>query len=270
MTIEQLNPLYTFQTFIVGLHNQFAHAGALAVAEALGRTYNPFYIYGGDSETRTHLLHAIGHEIVTRHRQARLLYISAHQFIKELKDARSRSRSSKFPELGRGFGTRAIQTREDYCNYHVLLVDNIQDLINQEGAQEELLYIFDSLYNSQRQMVFSSDRRPRELNAVERLQSRFEWGLIADMEPMDRETLVATLRRMAEIKKINLTDNVAFLIADKLKSLTNYSDYTRIRSLGLILETLDKFRAKASSSLNKYDLINEVILKSRKRSLPAR
>jgi chromosomal replication initiator protein len=200
-----LNPKYTFQTFVVGSCNQFGHAAALAVAEAPGKTYNPLYIYGGVGLGKTHLMHAIGHSIKERNRYLRLSYISAEKFMNELINAIRYDKAQTF--------------REKYRSIDVLLMDDIQFMAGKERTQEEFFHTFNALYDSQKQIVISSDCPPREIPTLEeRLHSRFEWGLIADMEPPDLETKVAILKRKADLDGVTLPDDVAFFIASKVKS----------------------------------------------------
>jgi len=200
-----LNPKYTFQTFVVGSCNQFAHAASLAVAEAPGKTYNPLYIYGGVGLGKTHLMHAAGHAIKERNRHLRLSYISAEKFMNELINAIRYDKAQTF--------------REKYRSIDVLLMDDIQFMAGKERTQEEFFHTFNALYDGQKQIVISSDCPPREIPTLEeRLHSRFEWGLIADMEPPDLETKVAILKRKADLDGVMLPDDVAFFIAGKVKS----------------------------------------------------
>jgi chromosomal replication initiator protein len=200
-----LNPKYTFQTFVVGTCNQFANAAALAVAEAPGKTYNPLYIYGGVGLGKTHLMHAAGHAIKDRNRHLRVCYISAEKFMNELINAIRYDKTQTF--------------REKYRSIDVLLMDDIQFMAGKERTQEEFFHTFNALYDKQKQIVLTSDCPPREIPTLEeRLHSRFEWGLIADIEPPDLETKVAILKRKADLDGINLPDDVAFYIAGKVKS----------------------------------------------------
>ncbi len=200
-----LNPKYTFQTFVVGSCNQFAHAASLAVAEAPGKTYNPLYVYGGVGLGKTHLMHAVGHAIKERNRHLRLSYISAEKFMNELINAIRYDKTQTF--------------REKYRSIDVLLMDDIQFMAGKERTQEEFFHTFNALYDGQKQIVITSDCPPREIPTLEeRLHSRFEWGLIADMEPPDLETKVAILKRKADLDGVSLPDDVAFFIAGKVKS----------------------------------------------------
>jgi chromosomal replication initiator protein len=200
-----LNPKCSFQTFVVGSCNQFAHAAALAVAESPGKTYNPLYVYGGVGLGKTHLMHAIGHAIKERNRYLRLSYISAEKFMNELINAIRYDKAQTF--------------REKYRSIDVLLMDDIQFMAGKERTQEEFFHTFNALYDGQKQIVISSDCPPREIPTLEeRLHSRFEWGLIADIEPPDLETKVAILKRKADLDGVILPDDVAFFIASKVKS----------------------------------------------------
>ncbi|HET9529511.1 MAG TPA: chromosomal replication initiator protein DnaA, partial [Blastocatellia bacterium] len=200
-----LNPKYMFDTFVVGSCNQFAHAAALAVVDMPSKTYNPLYIYGGVGLGKTHLMHAIGHAIKARTHNIRLTYISSEKFMNELINAIRYDKTITF--------------REKYRNIDVLLMDDIQFLAGKERTQEEFFHTFNALYDAQKQIVISSDCPPREIPTLEeRLHSRFEWGLIADIQPPDLETKVAILKRKAEIEKIDMPDNVALFIASKIKS----------------------------------------------------
>ncbi len=200
-----LSPRYSFDTFIVGPSNQFAHAACRAVAEAPSRSYNPLFIYGGVGLGKTHLMHAIGHYVVTHLKNLKLTYISSERFMNEMINAVRYD--------------RVLDFRERYRSVDVLLVDDIQFLAGKEGTQTEFFHTFNALYDSQKQIVISSDCPPHEIPQLEeRLRSRFEWGLIADIQSPDLETKVAILKKKAETEGIPLPDNVAIYIAGKIKS----------------------------------------------------
>jgi len=202
---NSLNQKYSFGTFVVGSCNQFAHAASLGAADAPGKTYNPLYIYGGVGLGKTHLMHAIGHSIKENNRHLRVAYISAEKFMNELINAIRYDKTQTF--------------RDKYRSMDVLLMDDVQFMAGKERTQEEFFHTFNALHNDQKQIVITSDCPPREIPTLEeRLHSRFEWGLIADIEPPDLETKVAILKRKADLDGVQLPDDVAFFIAGKVKS----------------------------------------------------
>jgi chromosomal replication initiator protein len=200
-----LIPRYTFDTFIVGPSNQFAHAACRAVAETPSRSYNPLFIHGGVGLGKTHLMHAIGHYVVQHHPGLVLTYISSERFMNEMINA------VRFD--------RILDFRSRYRSVDVLLVDDIQFVSGKEGTQNEFFHTFNALHDAQKQIVISSDRPPGEIPALEeRLRSRFEWGLIADIQVPDVETKAAILKRKAEEEGVPLANDVAMFMASRIKS----------------------------------------------------
>jgi chromosomal replication initiator protein DnaA len=203
--VTGLSARYTFESFVVGNSNQFAQAACQAVADLPSKAYNPLFIYGGVGLGKTHLLHAVGHQIAKAYPHLLVLYLSSERFTNELINAIRYDRTAEF--------------RGKYRNIDLLLIDDIQFLSGKERTQEEFFHTFNDLYEARKQIVMSSDAAPKEIpDLEERLRSRFEWGLIADIQPPDFETRVAILKKKAEIERVRLPDDVAYLIASRIKA----------------------------------------------------
>lgn len=213
-----LSPRYSFDTFIVGASNQFAHAACRAVAEAPSRSYNPLYIYGGVGLGKTHLMHAIGDYVLKHNPNVKLTYVSGERFMNEVVNALRYDRILEF--------------RERYRSVDVLLVDDVQFIAGKERTQTEFFHTFNALHDAQKQIVLSSDVPPHQIAELEeRMRSRFEWGLIADIQSPDLETKVAILKRKADSEGVPLADNVALFIAGRIKSNVRELEGALIRLL---------------------------------------
>ena len=217
-----LNTKYTFETFVVGSCNRFAHAAAKAVAETPGRTYNPLYLYGGVGLGKTHLIQAAGHAIKQANPKLAVAYVSLERFMNELINA-----------IRYGYDkTQAF--RERYRTIDVLLIDDVQFITGKERTQEEFFHTFNALYDAQKQIVLTSDCPPRDIPGIEeRLHSRFEWGLIADIEPPDLETKIAILKRKAESQQTDLPDDVALFLATNSKHNVRELEGSLVRLLAM-------------------------------------
>ena len=203
-----LNPKYTFDTFVVGANNNLAHAASLAVAESPGEVYNPLFIYGGVGLGKTHLMHSIAHFILKNNPKAKILYVTSEKFTNELIDA-IRNKNN----------TTTTEFREKYRNNDVLLIDDIQFIIGKESTQEEFFHTFNTLYEANKQIIISSDKPPKEIETLEeRLRSRFEWGLTVDIQSPDYETRMAILRKKEEMEGYNIDNEVIKYIATNIKS----------------------------------------------------
>jgi chromosomal replication initiator protein len=202
---SMLNPKYTFDTFVIGSGNRFAHAASLAVAEAPAKAYNPLFIYGGVGLGKTHLMHAIGHYVMNHNPSAKIVYLSSEKFTNEFINS---IRDNK-----------AVDFRNKYRSVDVLLIDDIQFLAGKESTQEEFFHTFNTLHEESKQIIISSDRPPKEIPTLEdRLRSRFEWGLITDITPPDLETRIAILRKKAKAEGLDIPNEVMLYIANQIDS----------------------------------------------------
>ena len=204
-TTSNLNPKYTFDTFVVGNNNKLAHAASVAVAEAPGASYNPLFLYGGVGLGKTHLMHSVAHHILQNNKDAKVLYVTSEKFTIELIDSIKHDKNQQF--------------RDKYRNIDVLLIDDIQFIIGKESTQEEFFHTFNTLYEAKKQIIISSDKPPKDMITLEeRLRSRFEWGLTADIQSPDYETRMAILKKRAELDGLDIPNDVMEYVANNIKS----------------------------------------------------
>ena len=205
---SHLNPKYKFDTFVVGSNNKFAHSASLAVAENPGEVYNPLYLYGGPGLGKTHLMHSIGHFILEQNPQMKVLYVTSEEFTNEVIES-----------IRSGNAASMVKLREKYRNVDVLMVDDVQFIIGKESTQEEFFHTFNALHSARKQIILSSDKPPKEMETLEeRFRSRFEWGLIADIQAPDYETRMAILRKNAEYCDKHIDEEIIKYIAINIKS----------------------------------------------------
>lgn len=253
-----LNPKYTFDTFVIGNGNRLAHAASVAVSEAPAKAYNPLFLYGGVGLGKTHLMHAIGHYILSQNPASKVMYVSSEKFTNELINAIKDDRNEEF--------------RSKYRNIDVLLIDDIQFIGGKERTQEEIFHTFNALYEADKQIIISSDRPPKEITTLEeRLRSRFEWGLTADIQSPDLETRIAILQKKAQLENLFIPNDVLIFIADKvisnirelegaLNKVIAYSSLTETEiSVDLCTEALKELLSAANTKIiDTYHIVDTV------------
>jgi chromosomal replication initiator protein len=235
---SNLNPNYTFDTFVVGNNNRFAHSASLAVAESPGESYNPLYIYGGPGLGKTHLMHSIGHFILEQNPDTRVIYVTSEEFTNEVIES-----------IRNGNASSMTKFRDKYRKVDVLMIDDIQFIIGKESTQEEFFHTFNALQTQGKQIILTSDKPPKEMETLEeRIRSRFEWGLMADIGAPDYETRMAILRKKAETDNFEVADEILSYIASNIKSnvrelegaLNKLLAYNNLVHLPITMETAEK------------------------------
>ncbi len=235
---SNLNPNYTFDTFVVGSNNRFAHSASLAVAESPGEAYNPLYIYGGPGLGKTHLMHSIGHFVLEKNPDAKIIYVTSEEFTNEVIES-----------IRSGNAAAMNKLREKYRTIDVFMIDDVQFIIGKESTQEEFFHTFNALHSAGKQIILTSDKPPKEMETLEeRIRSRFEWGLMADIGTPDYETRMAILRKKVEADEMSLSDDILNYIATNIKS--------NIRELEGALNKL-----LAYSNLEKTEITMDIAIK---------
>lgn len=254
-----LNPRYTFDTFVVGTNNSFAHAASLAVAESPGEIYNPLFIYGGVGLGKTHLMHSIAHFILEKNPKSKVLYVTSEKFTNEIIDA-----------IRKKDDISTIQFREKYRNVDVLLIDDIQFIIGKEATQEEFFHTFNALHEAKKQIIISSDKPPKDIETLEeRLRSRFEWGLTVDIQSPNYETRMAILHKKAELENYTISNDVIEYIANNIKSnirelegaLTKIHAYSSLSGEKLTVELAEEVLKDSISPNENRQITPDLILK---------